>query len=132
MYYIDKHIELSELIGQTFHFIYVGGRELVMNSTSDRTFKLYHPQECCENVTLEEVIGDLEDLIDSPILQAEQSTRALQDNEEAPRYRYKDDVSEWTFYKLATNKGYVTLRWYGSSNGYYGTQVDLIEVTDES
>ena len=85
-------------------------------------FEHFHDQDCCEVVYIEDICGDLEDLIGSEILQAE----------EVKGESGYDDESEksfsWTFYKLGTIKGCVTIRWYGSSNGCYSESASLYRV----
>ena len=88
---------------------------------SDGTkYVMDHEQECCESVYLEDVCGDKEDLLNSPILLAEEVQNA-----DGPALNEYEDSWTWTFYKLATIKGTITLRWYGSSNGYYSEEVDF-------
>lgn len=71
---------------------------------------------------VDDITGDLDDLIGSPILQIEESASA--ENPFCVTKKYQDSFT-WTFYKLATIKGYVTIRWYGESNGYYSESVDF-------
>jgi len=96
--------------------------ELVFTLENGEAYKLYHVQDCCESVSIEDVIGDLNDLVDSPILMAEEVSQS--ENPEGIKKEYQDNSFTWTFYKLATIKGYVTIRWYGESNGYYSESVD--------
>jgi hypothetical protein len=77
---------------------------------------MYHSQDCCEVVYLDDVVGDLKDLVGSPLTVAEFYTHWG-----APEY---GDL-QYTFYRLGTAKGFVTLRWIGESNGYYSTEVDV-------
>lgn len=85
--------------------------------TDTETFVMFHEQDCCENVYIESIVGDLKDLIGTEILVAE----------EVVDEGYDDDHEHWTwtFYKLDTNKGGVTIRWNGYSNGYYSENVWL-------
>lgn len=98
--------------------------EIVFTVDDGSKFMLYHSQDCCENVCVEDIVGDLSDLIGSPILQAEEVS-----NEDAPRECHSDSYT-WTFYKLATMKGRVTLRWLGESNGYYSESVDFAQTAE--
>lgn len=107
----------SDILGKTLKKAYTEDYKdaLTLVAEDGTTFRFAHRQECCEYVHIEDIEGDLSDLVGSPILQAEEVA------EENPDVEY----GMWTFYKFATLKGYVTVRFYGSSNGYYGVSVSL-------
>lgn len=98
--------------------------------SEDVTFRFYdgtvvtmhHDQDCCEHVSVEDVTGDLNDLLGTPLLVFDE--RVSRDEEQADDGGY-DDSNTWTFYTLRTIKGTVDIRWLGSSNGYYSEQVDV-------
>lgn len=109
------YIKIEDMLNKVFVSVVNEDDELIF-STEKEVYKFFHSQDCCENVYLESVVGDLEDLIGEPLLLAEESTK---ENEDASEY------GMWTFYKFATRKGYVDVRWNGSSNGYYSVGVSL-------
>jgi hypothetical protein len=83
---------------------------------------MWHCQDCCEIVELEEVVGNPADMIGSPILLAQESTSSFD------AALGEDGSITWTFYRFATNKDSLVLRWKGESNGYYSESVDFDEV----
>jgi hypothetical protein len=122
--------DITELIGRTLAGIENTGDEIKFFDIEGRTYRMYHSQDCCESVTVEDVAGDLGDLIGSPILEAEESGSDARPAD-VPMPNWTPDSETWTFYKLATIKGRVTIRWYGSSNGYYSESVNFEEVKGE-
>lgn len=101
-----------------------GGEEIIFTTKEGEKYKLYHDQECCESVIIQDICGDLGDLVDSPIVMAEEVIHRNENPPDIKPPKYQDNFT-WTFYKLATLNGYVTIRWYGESNGYYSETVDF-------
>jgi hypothetical protein len=112
-------MNFEDIKGMTFVSIIENGDEIVFTRDDGVQFEMYHSQDCCESVSIESIVGDLSDLFGVPILMAEEATN---DDPDA------GECGMWTFYKLATIKGYVDIRWYGSSNGYYSVGVSFRKV----
>lgn len=121
---------LSELLGKTLTSVTRDGVKEIIFATDNAKWRMYYEPDCCASAEIEDIVGDLEDLVGSPILMAEAVTNS--DNPKTYDGGYADESHTWTFYKLATAKGYVTIRWYGSSNGYYSETASFSRVGGES
>ena|ERR1700742_1749742 len=129
-----EEVNISELIGKTLFRIerrqifyslhHKKDDELYFYTTDKEVYRMSHEQDCCENVYIEDIAGDLEDLVGEPILSASEES-----NEQAnpDRDDWEESDMKWTFYKLATIKGYVDIRWFGESNGYYSIVVEFMK-----
>ncbi|WP_033463153.1 hypothetical protein [Bordetella bronchiseptica] len=115
-------VDFSTLKGLTLVSIQaeVDGDEILLLTECGRKFRMVHYQDCCESVYVESIVGDLADLIGTPLLLAEEATSDAPD---------AGGSETWTFYKLATIHGYVDIRWLGTSNGWYSESVNFEEVT---
>lgn len=115
--------KLNELINEVFIKIEVNKEtdEISFYSLSNKkVYVLMHDQDCCESVYIDDIEGNLDDLIGTPIIDAEEVC-----NTEDTFGREMYESFTWTFYKFKTIKGYVTIKWLGESNGYYSESVDL-------
>jgi hypothetical protein len=120
---VDTQKGMALMLGKTFVRVTgsVGSGEMTFETAQGERFMFAHQQDCCESVDINDIVGDLQDLCGSPMLLAErvQGETPVDFEEE-----YHESVT-WTFYKFATRKGYVDVRWLGESNGYYSESVDL-------
>jgi hypothetical protein len=87
-----------------------------MTFSDGTSCKWYHRQDCCEDVHIDDINGDFNDLIGSPIMVAECRTS-------------EGDVGwdheTWTFYTFRGIGGSVDVKWHGSSTGDYSEEVDF-------
>ena len=109
-----KELNVNVLEGKTLKDIKVKDNKIIFTVDDGTKYKMFHDQCCCEQVYIEDICGDIENLIGSPIVMAEEVS-----NYDIGKLDKWDDSYTWTFYKFATIKGYVTIRWYGTSNGWY-------------
>ena len=121
-----KFVDVSILKGKILKDIKIEGTESILFiDKDDIEYEMFHDYDCCENVYIEDICGDINNLIGSKIIMAEE----VINRDLSPLNKY-DESYTWTFYKFATVKGYVTIRWYGESNGYYSERVDFV-INDE-
>lgn len=130
-----KKINFNSLIGKIFTKITIespdsGNGKIIFFCNNNTKFELFHEQDCCEIVIIEDICGNLDDLIGTPILKAEESSSKATYNKKFKKDG-NHDIFIWTFYKLATIKGWVDIRFYSASNGCYATNATLYTEIDK-
>ena len=125
-----REATLDVLIGETFDEVVFGSHRdrngkpetIEFRRAGEAIFNLSHEQDCCEEVFIEDVVGDLEWLARTPVLDARMETNR---EDPPPSGFVVDEYFTWTFFRLSTIKGTVVIRFLGSSNGYYGEDAAL-------
>jgi len=119
----NNSAKIEDMVGKVFTSVKnVDDTELVFENDTER-YVFFHSQDCCEHVRIEDIVGDLSDLEGQPLLKAEETHNLFDVIKNIDRNF--EESGTWTFYKFATHKGYVDVRWLGESNGYYSESVDL-------
>lgn len=93
---------------------------LLYIKTDKGTMTFYHAQQWSEQVWLEDGLEDLEKMIGEKVLHAE-----VIKNYDEDALDEEDDSYTWIYYKISTLNHDCTLRFYGTSNGYYSEGVDI-------
>jgi hypothetical protein len=123
MYWDWKEVGIDVLIGKTLKSVTTDNDGFIEFECEDGTkYRMFHEQDCCESVSIEDITGDLYSLVGHPITMAEEVSK---DGDETDY-----GTSTWTFYKLANINEYVTIRWYGESNGYYSESVSFKQIIE--
>lgn len=109
--------EVAEILGD-----HAGSEKLTFVLTDGTKYSMEYFGDCCASCSIEDICGDTKDLIGTIVrAEAPSSLDQFDENEEAKKAAGGRDPESftWTFFIVGTNKGTVTIRWYGSSNGYY-------------
>jgi hypothetical protein len=120
---VKSYDKIEDLLGEIIVAVLVSGDEdqVILKLKGGARVAFYHSRDCCEEVYLESVSGNLGNLIGRPITKAtEVSNRDHQEELDT-----REESFTWTFYELGTGWGTVTFRWFGTSNGYYAEDVSM-------
>lgn len=119
------------MIGKTIKEVYglnVGSSCVTFVFTDGNIVEMTHCQECCEEVYLEDFDND-ESIFKDAILH-EFYEMVPDDPKESIAEPRNQDEACWTFYKIRTSKGWITITWFGESNGCYRTEADVLHKFD--
>ena len=88
------------------------GSEYMEICFTDGLKAIFEPANYMANVEIEDVNGDPQGMVGNLITLVE----VISDLDSAN--------NTWTYYRFATLDGYIDIRWFGSSNGYYSEKVN--------
>jgi hypothetical protein len=125
-------VPFSDLTGHTLVSVEgacKGSDAILLVALTGRWWIQYEP-DCCASCDIDDIVGDLNDLIGHEILEAREDSSSNCSLDGEPNADVYDSCT-WTFYNIQTTRGHVQLRWFGSSNGYYSESTTLYRLTKD-
>jgi len=98
--------------------------DTIITTSDGSIYTLTHIQDCCEHVRVYGSVGNIDDVLNEEVIDAEDTNPM--DNPNALDYKIYDSAT-WTQFRIVTNKGTFEIWWLGESNGYYGETVSVIK-----
>ena len=128
----DEQSNIKKLVGETLVGVVLNyidtdekGDVIMLTTKSGRKFKIYHEQDCCEVVKIQDTEGNWHDLLGKVIVDASEETECdVCESEEI----YCEESWTKTTLTFKVNDATVISRWIGTSNGYYSERVDIAEL----
>ncbi|WP_417737245.1 hypothetical protein [Rosistilla oblonga] len=97
--------------------------EIMLTTESGKVIKIFHDQDCCETVAIEDAEGEWHKLFGKVLVEASRDEKQSECD-----YGSKTE----TTLKFRVDGATVISRWIGESNGYYSESVDIEEVVSQS
>ena len=122
-----NYVNFFELKGKTITSIdgiNSGDNDTIITTSDGSIYTLTHIQDCCEHVRVYGSVGNIDDVLNVEVIDAEDTNPM--DNPNAPDYKAYDSAT-WTQFRIVTNRGTFEIWWLGESNGYYGESVSVIK-----
>lgn len=123
-----EKISLNELIGKTFYEIKKRGDNISFTDMEGTVYKFNSYHSGFSETFLEDIEGELSDLANSKIIIAEMVKKTENYNSDLKRASPYYDYSQWVFYKFATLKGYVTIKWRCEASANYSSEVIIEKI----
>lgn len=111
-------MDITDFFGKIFVEIDIcrHEEEVKMIDENGNIFLFLHYQDCCESVRISKIVGNIEDLLNSPIITC---SELIEDTDQC------SESGTITIYTFSTEKGEVEIHWIGESNGYYSERVSI-------
>lgn len=118
-------VGIEYLIGKIIDDIKINNNEdeIAFFLSNGELLVLYHEDDCCESFWLEDFDGEPYEICNCKIMSAEE--RISDDEEKMSNHSYDDSIT-WTFYVIRSLRGTVTIRFCGTSSGYYSERCDVL------
>ena len=115
-------VDFSDIIGKKIADVQRSSDEIEFITECGERYKMYHSQDCCENVYIDAIDGNLDGLIGGVVRDANVSTNDGSSG---------GNEVLWTYYRIRTENEFCHITWRGSSNGYYSVSVKFVRYNKE-